>query len=91
MEIGLNKIITKADGRKYWITNKTVQNNRNFFFALVLDDNNEPTVESHIFELINYDNSDYLEDVKDQNLCDSLAGIFINESYKDGMKETSEN
>jgi hypothetical protein len=81
MDLDINKIVNKND-QNYLITNKTEQNKKMYYYAVLLNDKNVPTTESHIFSLEQYDGDNFLVDVKDEKLLGTLGAIFTNQAYK---------
>lgn len=91
MEIEVGQMITKNDGRIYLLMDKTIQNDKTYFLAAKLNEEQEPTTDSHIFELKEYDNEKYLVDVSDSKIIELVSAIFVNKSYKKGLEGASLN
>ena len=71
-----NMIVTLDEKEKYFLVYETIYNNKKYFMANKLDENNEPTGESIILEEIKYDSDIYLEIVKDLNTLNFLSTYF---------------
>ena len=72
----LETIVTLEDGYRYYLTDETVQNGIKYFLANRLDDNNELTEDSFIFEETIKDGDSYLYVVTDQQMVNYITAVF---------------
>ena len=82
----IDTIVTLGDNSKYYLTDKTEFNDKNYFIGTKLDELNNALMESDIFEETNKNEDTYLVKVEDKDLYDYLASIFtanFNEAIDD--------
>ena len=65
----VNTIITLDDNSKYVLLDKTTKNKKEYFFAIKLDINDNPTINYEIFEL-------------EKNIQDSFMNIVEDGEFK---------
>jgi hypothetical protein len=85
----INTIVTLEDNSKYYLADETYQNGKKYFLGNKLDENEEPTDVSEIFEE-NLENGDtYLDIIDDPELLKSLGTIFT-ANFSNMVDETEE-
>lgn len=75
--MSVDMIVTLGEGRRYYLVDETIQDNRKFFLGTRLGENDLPTAESEIFEEIQKDGETYLTPVIDEENLNTLAAVFI--------------
>ena len=74
----INTIITLEDGTQYVLLDKITKNKKKYFFAIKLDENDNPTTEYEIFELEKNNKDTYMNIVKDEELRENIFLEFTN-------------
>lgn len=71
-------IITLDDNTTYALLDESTINNTKYFFAVRLDENNNPTTEYEIFECEEENEETYMSVLEDDNLKQSIMVDFTN-------------
>ena len=71
-------IITLDDNTTYALLDETIIDNKKYFFALKLDENNNPTTEYEIFENEEEDGEIYMNVLENEDLKQSIMVEFTN-------------
>lgn len=71
-------IITLENGIDYVLLDDTVLDNKKYFYAVALDEKEEPTNDYKILQEIQEGNSFYVEEVEDKKLLELLIVLFTN-------------
>ena len=74
----INTIITLEDNLKYVLLDKITKNKKKYFFAIKLDEVDNPTTEYEIFELEKNNKDTYMNIVEDIELRDNIFLEFTN-------------
>ena len=74
--------LTLDDGEKYYLSDKIKRNKVNYFLASLLDENEEQTTKSCIFEEGICDEKVYVEEVTDKKMLNLLAFEFTKRFIK---------
>ena len=74
----INTIITLDDKTKYVILDKLTKNKIKYYFAIKLDEKENPTLDYEIFELEKKDADTYMNLIEDNYLRESLFIDFSN-------------
>jgi len=74
----INTIITLDDNSKYVLMDKLIKNKKRYFFAIKLDNEENPTTEYEIFELEKNNKDTYMNIVEDIELRDNIFLEFTN-------------
>jgi len=74
-----NTIITLDDNTKYTIVDKVTKNKKNYYFAINLDKDDNPTIRYEIFEYRNK----YINILEDNEFKEMLMLDFINNYIKE--------
>jgi len=74
----INTIITLEDKSKYVLLDKITKNKKKYFFAIKLDQEENPTTEYEIFELEKSNKDTYMDIVEDIELKDDIFLEFTN-------------
>jgi len=74
----INTIITLEDKTKYVLLDKLIKNKKNYFFAIKLDENENPTTEYEIFELEKNNKDTYMNVIEDNELRENIFLEFTN-------------
>lgn len=69
-------LITLEDNEKYLLLMDTELEGKKFFYASMVDENNNPTSEYEIFEEINEEDGTYMELVEDAEARELLINVF---------------
>lgn len=69
-------LITLEDNEKYLLLMDTELEGKKFFYANMVDENNNPTSEYEIFEEINEEDGTYMELVEDAEARELLINVF---------------
>jgi len=72
----VDKIVDLDDDRSYLILDKTVLNDKNYYYALRLDSNGKPTDKYLFFEELNEDGDYYLDPIREENMKNLLTISF---------------
>lgn len=75
-------IITLDDNTTYALLDETIIDNKKYFFALKLDENNNPTTDYEIFENEEEDGEIYMNILEDEDLKQSIMVEFTNNYMK---------
>lgn len=75
-------IITLDDNTTYALLDETIIDNKTYFFALKLDENNNPTTEYEIFENEEEDGEIYMNILENEDLKQSIMVEFTNNYMK---------
>lgn len=75
-----NSVITLDNDKNYLLLEKVEFESRNFFMAVYLNEEEEPTDEYMIFEEILEDNEKYVEEVEDERILSNLLELFTNKA-----------
>lgn len=75
-------IITLDDNTTYALLDETIIDNKKYFFALKLDENNNPTTEYEIFENEEEDGEIYMNVLENEDLKQSIMVEFTNNYMK---------
>lgn len=75
-----NSVITLDNDKNYLLLEKVEFESRNFFMAVYLNEDEEPTDEYMIFEEILEDNEKYVEEVEDERILSNLLELFTNKA-----------
>lgn len=74
----INTIITLEDKSKYVLLDKIKKNKKVYFFAIKLDEVENPTTEYEIFELEKSNKDTYMNIVDDKELRENIFLEFTN-------------
>ena len=74
----INTIITLEDKSKYVLLDKIKKNKKKYFFAIKIDEVDNPTTEYEIFELEKNNKDTYMNIVEDIELRDNIFLEFTN-------------
>lgn len=74
----INTIITLEDKSKYVLLDKIIKNKKKYFFAIKLDEVENPTTEYEIFELEKSNKDTYMNIVDDKELRENIFLEFTN-------------
>ena len=74
----INTIITLEDQTKYVLLDKLTKNKKKYFFAIKLDQEDNPTIVYEIFELEKSNKDTYMNIVEDENLRENIFLEFTN-------------
>ena len=85
----LDTIVTLEGNEKYYLADETIQNDVKYFLANKLDDNEEVTTESCIFEEIKEGEDIYLDEVLDVTKIKYLTTVFTSNLISD-LEEMNE-
>ena len=72
----LETIVTLEDNGRYYIADETVLEGKKYFLANILNENDDLSDKSVIFEEIIRDEEVFVDEVKDDKLASYLATIF---------------
>ena len=75
-------IITLDDNSVYALLDETIIDERKYFFAVKLDNKNNPTTEYEIFESVIEDGETYMDLVSDDEFKESILVDFTNNYIK---------
>lgn len=78
----IDTIITLDDNSVYALLDETIIDERKYFFAVKLDNKNNPTTEYEIFESVIEDGETYMELVSDNEFKESILVDFTNNYIK---------
>ena len=78
----IDTIITLDDNSVYALLDETIIDERKYFFAVKLDNKNNPTTEYEIFECIIENGETYMELVSDNEFKESILVDFTNNYIK---------
>ncbi len=79
----LDTVVTLEGNEKYYLVDETIQNDKKYFLANKLDDNEEITIESCIFEEIKDGEDYYLDEIVDENIIKYLTTVFTSNLISD--------
>ena len=85
----LDSIVTLEGNENYYLADMTIQSDIKYFLANKLDENNEATIHSCIFEEIKEDDDFYLEEVIDVDKIKYLTAVFTSNLISN-LDETKE-
>lgn len=91
MIVEVGRIVTLDDTDKYYLSDETEQNGKTYFLGLKVDENDDPSDESLIFEK-EIDGEDvYLTEVEDEDIKNYLSAVFITKMNKvlDDLEENA--
>lgn len=74
----INTIITLEDKSKYVLLDKVIKNKKKYFFAIKLDEEDNPTTEYEIFELEKNNKETFMNVVEDIELRENIFVEFTN-------------
>ena len=74
----INTIITLEDKSKYVLLDKVIKNKKKYFFAIKLDEEDNPTTEYEIFELEKNNKENFMNVVEDIELRENIFVEFTN-------------
>ncbi len=72
----VDKIVELDNNRSYVVLDKTLLNDKNYYYALRLDDDNNPTDNYLFFEEEKDEGEYYLNPINDENLRNLLTIAF---------------
>ena len=72
----LETIVTLEDGAKYYLADETVHEDKKYFLANKLDENDDLTDKSVIFEELTQNGEVFVDEVTNDKLINYLAAIF---------------
>lgn len=75
--MSVDMIVTLGEGKRYYLVDDTIQDNRRFFLGTRLGDDDLPMAESEIFEEIQDEGAYYLTPVIEDDVLNTLAAVFI--------------
>lgn len=79
----LDTIVELDDNQKYYVVDETFQNNKKYFLTTRLDQKENITTDSIIFEENKIDNEMYLKEVKDKDIYKYILSIFTSSLIKE--------
>ena len=79
----LDTIVELDDKQKYYVVDETFQNNKKYFLTTRLDQEENITTDSIIFEENKIDNEIYLKEVKDKKIYKYILSIFTSSLIKE--------
>jgi len=74
----INTIITLEDETKYVLLDKLIKNKKKYFFAIKLDEEDNPTTEYELFELEKSNKDTFMNIVEDIELRENIFLEFTN-------------
>ena len=74
----INTIITLEDNSKYVLLDKITKNKKKYFFAIKLDEEDNPTTDYEIFELEKNDKDTFMNILEDNELKENIFLEFTN-------------
>lgn len=74
----INTIITLEDETKYVLLDKLIKNKKRYFFAIKLDEQDNPTTEYELFELEKSNKDTFMNIVEDIELRENIFLEFTN-------------
>lgn len=72
----VDNIVELENGFSYVILDKTILDNRTFYYALRLDDKEQPTKNYLFFEELKNDDEVFFDTVEDENIKNTLLIAF---------------
>ncbi len=79
----LDTVVTLEGNEKYYLADETIQNDVKYFLANKLDEDEELTIESCIFEEIQEGEDFYLEEIEDIDKLKYLNTVFTSNLISD--------
>jgi len=76
--IEIGNVVTLDNGNEFLLLEEVNKDNRRFVYSVRVKENDEPTNEYIIFEALNSEDGEYLKDITDKALYDSLIEEFKN-------------